>query len=71
MCKYDCSPLSQDSGAYEEDEKEVAKSSTGVWKPELHYVWDIILNRYLSHSGSDSSFQDFYRIVVDGALQLM
>lgn len=70
VCRCDSLPLSQDSGAYDEDDKDAVKSATGVWKPELHYVWDIVLNRCLSHSGSDGGFQELFRIVVDGASQL-
>lgn len=44
---------------------------SGAWKPQVHFVWDMLLDRVLStkiHKGSNTaSFPDFFRIVVDGA----
>lgn len=43
--------------------------NTTPWKPQLHYVWDVILDALLSPNETRSSscdFQDFYRIAVDG-----
>ncbi|KAK2460593.1 hypothetical protein APHAL10511_007063 [Amanita phalloides] len=57
----------KESGAYEEDE-DVFKLGTSIWKPELHFVWDIILDHCLLHSKSESNFQEFYRVVVDESL---
>jgi DNA polymerase phi len=58
-----------------DDGEESNKLSTGSWKPQLHFVWDILLERLLPASGSSSekkngSIQDFFRIVVDGKLEL-
>ncbi|KAL5490426.1 POL5 [Sanghuangporus weigelae] len=51
-------------------EDDAAKHAVGPWKPQLHFVWDVILNELLPTEGSTSSgsFQDFYRIVVDETL---
>lgn len=44
---------------------------SAAWKPQVHFVWDMLLDRVLSnktHRGSNTaSFPDFFRIVVDGA----
>ncbi len=49
-------------------------TSTGSWKPQLHFVWTIILDLYypqqLERSGypaGHAPFQDFFRVLVDGA----
>ncbi|KAL5529108.1 hypothetical protein ACEPAG_5082 [Sanghuangporus baumii] len=51
-------------------EDDAAKHAVGPWKPQLHFVWDVILDELLPTEGSASSgsFQDFYRIVVDETL---
>ena len=55
-----------------EDEEEgiSVAGSTGSWKPQLHFVWDIIFDEYFSDKRSDAAgrapFQDFFRVVVDG-----
>jgi DNA polymerase phi len=44
-------------------------SSSGTWKAQAHYVWDILLDHVLSGTPSgrhNTSIQDFFRIVVDG-----
>lgn len=58
-----------------EDEEEGVKvaESTGSWKPQLHYVWNTILEAYFPSSQSppnsaQASFQDFFRVVVDESL---
>jgi len=46
--------------------------TTGSWKPKVHFIWDIILDMYLSADAKKASlkdkaaFQEFYRITVDG-----
>ncbi|WVF67165.1 hypothetical protein IAT40_001911 [Kwoniella sp. CBS 6097] len=57
-----------------EDDEGVAASTSGSWKPQLHFVWNIILEHYFPQSGSSSTsgseapFQDFFRVVVDESL---
>ncbi|PSS32180.1 hypothetical protein PHLCEN_2v2053 [Hermanssonia centrifuga] len=56
----------------EEDEKEAPKSKSGSWKPQVHFVWDILLDEVLSEDDSESStrgsFPEFFRILVDESL---
>ncbi|KAF8061577.1 DNA polymerase phi-domain-containing protein [Lyophyllum atratum] len=56
----------------EEDAKNIPKASTGNWKPQLHFVWDTILEQLLPGPNSTQSprgsFQEFFRIVVDESL---
>jgi len=68
------------TNSQETDSEEVddvgASSSTGSWKPQLHFVWTIIFNVYFSDkSGTNSAdrppFQDFFRTVVDGTFSLL
>ncbi|KZT44208.1 hypothetical protein SISSUDRAFT_1057190 [Sistotremastrum suecicum HHB10207 ss-3] len=53
----------------EEEDKVNQASGGGFWKPQLHFVWDAILDRYFSPTDTasqvNSSFPDFFRIVVD------
>ncbi|TYJ59151.1 hypothetical protein B9479_000140 [Cryptococcus floricola] len=56
-----------------DEEDGVSASTTGSWKPQLHFVWNIILERYFpnsepSTSEIDAPFQDFFRVVVDESL---
>ncbi|KAJ7109235.1 DNA polymerase phi-domain-containing protein [Mycena epipterygia] len=50
-------------------ENGVPKSAAGSWKPQLHFVWGIILDQLLPGPNSavftKGSFQEFFRIVVD------
>ncbi|KAJ7751995.1 DNA polymerase phi-domain-containing protein [Mycena metata] len=50
----------------------VPKSAAGSWKPQLHFVWGIILDQLLpgpnAHVFSKGSFQEFFRVVVDESL---
>lgn len=42
-------------------------AAAGGWKTQLHYVWDIMLDRLLDTSNAvKSNFPEFFRIVVDG-----
>lgn len=48
--------------------------TTGSWKPQLHFVWDILLDVYFARDGSagiqdKTPFQDFFKAVVDGEFQ--
>lgn len=60
----------------EDEEEGVASSSTGSWKPQLHFVWNTILDSYFPSSGTSSAksgqaqFQDFFRVVVDGGFRI-
>lgn len=54
-----------------EDDEETGTTSTGSWKPQLHFVWSTILDQYFSNKTApavtgQAPFQDFFRIVVDG-----
>ncbi|KIY68633.1 hypothetical protein CYLTODRAFT_374153 [Cylindrobasidium torrendii FP15055 ss-10] len=45
--------------------------SGGTWKPDLHFVWNIVLDALLPSevsSMSQGNFADFFRIVVDESL---
>lgn len=55
----------------EDGEKDPSKAPSGSWKPELHFVWDIIFDQLLpgpNGKPSRGSFQEFYRVVVDESL---
>jgi hypothetical protein len=45
-----------------------------MWKPQLNFAWDIILDQLLpgpnSQRPAKGSFQDFFRVVVDGEFSL-
>ncbi|KAJ4495629.1 DNA polymerase phi-domain-containing protein [Lentinula lateritia] len=44
-------------------------AAAGGWKTQLHYVWDIMLDRLLNTSNAvNSNFPEFFRIVVDESL---
>ncbi|KAJ4488037.1 DNA polymerase phi-domain-containing protein [Lentinula aciculospora] len=44
-------------------------AAAGGWKAQLHYVWDIMLDRLLNTSNAaKSNFPEFFRIVVDETL---
>ncbi|EOR01392.1 DNA polymerase V [Wallemia ichthyophaga EXF-994] len=51
---------------------EKATSGSGVWKPQLHWVWPQILDIYFTSDNQAfkprASFQDFYRICIDESL---
>lgn len=45
--------------------------TTGSWKPQPHFVWEILLDIYFPRDGSTSiqdktPFQEFFKAVVDG-----
>jgi hypothetical protein len=53
----------------DDDNNDVPKAAAGSWKPQLHYVWDAILDELLPIGSPDDSkrpFPEFFRIVVDG-----
>jgi hypothetical protein len=56
----------------EDDDVPSSKKNTRVWKPQVHYVWDILLDDLLPAEGigkePKGSFREFWRIVVDGRL---
>ncbi|EJD05959.1 uncharacterized protein FOMMEDRAFT_104342 [Fomitiporia mediterranea MF3/22] len=63
--------LLKESLTEESSQEGTSKQTAGPWKPQLHFVWDVILDTLLSpekSSTSNGSFQDFYRIVVDESL---
>ena len=53
-----------------EDEEGGGKIPGRAWRPRVHYVWDELLDELLPPDGSGrspaGSFQEFFRIVVDG-----
>ncbi|KAI8998993.1 DNA polymerase phi-domain-containing protein [Trametes punicea] len=60
----------KESDADEDQEADVPKS--GSWKPQVHFVWDMLLDQVLpraeSGRASKGSFPEFFRIVVDESL---
>ena len=65
--------LPQESTA-DDGGKHIPTASAGTWKPQLHFVWDIILDHLLPGPNSTTSprgsFQEFFRVVVDGLSNL-
>ncbi|TIA92729.1 hypothetical protein E3P99_00514 [Wallemia hederae] len=52
---------------------EKATPGSGVWKPQLHWLWPQILDIYFTDNANEAykaraSFQDFYRICIDESL---
>ncbi|KAI1788483.1 DNA polymerase phi-domain-containing protein [Ganoderma leucocontextum] len=62
----------KESDADEDKETDIPKS--GSWKPQIHFVWDTLLDQVLPQSPQSGerlptgSFPDFFRIVVDESL---
>ena len=63
----------QESDADEDEETDIPKS--GSWKPQVHFVWDMLLDQVLPAPSNakgtverspKGSFPEFFRIVVDG-----
>ncbi|KAF7304662.1 hypothetical protein MKEN_01180100 [Mycena kentingensis (nom. inval.)] len=54
------------------DSDEQGASATGSWKPQLHFVWDALIERFLESTGSPNAtkgtFPEFFRVVVDDSL---
>ncbi|KAI5982996.1 DNA polymerase phi-domain-containing protein [Pisolithus marmoratus] len=55
------------------DEEEASNPGSGSWKPQIHFVWDMLFDRLLPASDSKQpsqagSFGEFFRIVVDESL---
>lgn len=61
----------QDFSVDEEDESGAPKPKSGAWKPQVHFVWGVLLDDILGKVGAtntaDGSFPEFFRILVDGA----
>ena len=70
LCIFFLSYLIKESTTDEDGLKDVAKAPSGAWRPQLNFAWDIILDQLLpgpnTTKASKGSFQDFYRVVVDG-----
>ncbi|KAJ8597910.1 hypothetical protein M405DRAFT_2131 [Rhizopogon salebrosus TDB-379] len=53
-------------------EEESQKSGTGMWKAQLHYVWNVIFDSLLPESEPghrrNALFQEFFKVAVDDAL---
>ncbi|KAH8108174.1 DNA polymerase phi-domain-containing protein [Cristinia sonorae] len=58
--------------AVDDDETAGSKSNTGLWTPNVPFVWDILLDQVLSNPNSahsaSKSFPEFFRILVDESL---
>ncbi|KAI0792872.1 DNA polymerase phi-domain-containing protein [Abortiporus biennis] len=56
----------------DEDEDADVKSGSGSWKPQVHFVWDMLLDEVLpkdeSEKQSNGSFPELFRILVDESL---
>jgi DNA polymerase phi len=70
-CIYRDRWLTEQGSDVEDDEEDSGIASTGAWKPQPHFVWNIILDKYFTSSSSSESakrapFQDFFRVIVDG-----
>ncbi|KAI6032543.1 DNA polymerase phi-domain-containing protein [Pisolithus marmoratus] len=55
------------------NEEEASNPGSGSWKPQIHFVWDMLFDRLLPASDSKQpsqagSFGEFFRIVVDESL---
>ncbi|KAF9069832.1 DNA polymerase phi-domain-containing protein [Rhodocollybia butyracea] len=47
----------------------IKTAAAGGWKAQLHFVWDVMLDRLLNASDpSQNNFPEFFRIVVDESL---
>ncbi|KAF4608345.1 DNA-directed DNA polymerase [Pleurotus pulmonarius] len=55
---------------HEDDENEGSKSVAGGWKPQIHFAWKAILDRFFASESPAPpvSFQEFFRVVVDESL---
>ena len=66
--------MPQDSNVDEEDNSGAPKSKSGAWKPQVHFVWDLLMDDLLPKSrdtaNTDGSFPEFFRILVDGACRV-
>ena len=53
----------------EDEDADVSKAKTGTWKPQVHFVWEMLLDEVLSQDAPDAekSFPEFFRVLVDGA----
>ena len=49
-----------------EDEDVSSKAQTRSWQQQPNFVWDIILDYLIPGSDQRGSFEEFYRVVVDG-----
>ncbi|KZT28691.1 hypothetical protein NEOLEDRAFT_1160838 [Neolentinus lepideus HHB14362 ss-1] len=62
----------KESASDEDGETGLKAAASGAWKPQVHYVWDIILDALLPAEAStkqpQGSLQEFFRIVVDDSL---
>jgi DNA polymerase phi len=58
----------QESYVDETEDVSTSKHASGSWKPHLHFAWSIIMDTLLRNDVAitDTKFQDFYRVVVDG-----
>ncbi|GJE98126.1 DNA polymerase phi-domain-containing protein [Phanerochaete sordida] len=55
----------------EDDDADGSKAKASHWKPQVHFVWDMLLDEVLSSDSTQStekSFPEFFRILVDESL---
>jgi DNA polymerase phi len=58
----------KEGGVAADEDKTTARA--GTYKPQLHFVWDVILNTYFKTEvpSTVAPFSDFFRVVVDDSL---
>lgn len=61
----------KESSSTSNDESGELAQQTGNWHPQLHFVWDIVLDEFTGDSkvevhDSRDNFEDFWKVVVDG-----
>ena len=63
----------QDTDVDDPDEGAVRPKGSAAWKPQLHFVWNLIFDIYFPPTGNPSSkiknkasFPEFFRTTVDG-----
>lgn len=55
----------------EDEDVDVATAKASTWKPQVHFVWDMLLDEVLSSDSGQStekSFPEFFRVLVDESL---
>ena len=62
----------QECPSDDDNDDEKVKVASRSWKPRLHFVWSYILDWLLPSSddasSSKGSFEEFFRVVVDGMI---
>ena len=54
----------------DDDDKDVLQVTASNWRPQTHFVWDVLLDQLLPEQNLTASdrtlFQEFFQVVVDG-----